>query len=60
MKADECMFVADEISDLEGAKKLGMRTLLVRQGSNTLCEAEDPGFKPDFECERISEITKFL
>jgi putative hydrolase of the HAD superfamily len=60
MKADECMFVADEISDLEGAKKLGMRTLLVRQGSNTLCEAEDPDFKPDFECEHISEIIKFL
>jgi len=60
MKADECMFVADEISDLEGAKKLGIRTLLVRQGSNTLCEAEDPDFKPDFQCEHISEITKFL
>jgi putative hydrolase of the HAD superfamily len=60
LKADECMFVADEISDLEGAKKLGMRTLLVRQGSNTLSEAEDPDFKPDFECEHISEITKFL
>jgi ribonucleotide monophosphatase NagD (HAD superfamily) len=52
--------VADEISDLEGAKKLGMKTLLVRQGSNTLCEAEDPDFKPDFECEHISEITKFF
>jgi len=45
---------------LEVAKKLGMRTLLVRQGSNTLCEAEDPDFKPDFQCENISEITKFL
>jgi putative hydrolase of the HAD superfamily len=60
MKADECIFVADEISDLEGAKKLGIRTLLVRQGSDTLCEAEDPDLKPDFQCEHISEITEFL
>lgn len=58
--ADECIFVADEISDLEGAKAVGLWTMLVRQGSNTLCEAKDPCFKPDLQCNQISEVTQFL
>ena len=58
--ADECIFVADEISDLEGAKRIGMQTLLLRQGSSTFREAKDPNFKPDFQCCRISEITEIL
>jgi FMN phosphatase YigB (HAD superfamily) len=60
LKGDECVFVADEISDLEGARRLGMRTLLVRQGVSTLCEVEDLGFKPDFEVERVAQIVDFL
>lgn len=56
----ECIFVADEISDLEGAREVGMKTLLVSQGPYTTHEAKDPNFKPDFECNRIKEITKFL
>ena len=60
LKSDECVFVADEISDLEGARKLGMKTLLVRQGSSTFCEAEDLSFRPDFECEHASQIINFL
>lgn len=59
-KGHECIFVADEISDLEGARPLKMKTLLVRQGSSTYSEAKDPDFKPDAECKRISEITGFL
>jgi FMN phosphatase YigB (HAD superfamily) len=59
-KGHECIFVADEISDLEGATPLKMKTLLVRQGSSTHSEAKDPNFKPDAECRRISEITRFL
>jgi HAD superfamily hydrolase (TIGR01549 family) len=55
-----CVFVADEISDLEGACDLGLKTLLVRQGSYTAYEARNPDFKPDFECDRISEICSFL
>lgn len=55
-----CIFVADEISDLEGARALGLKTLLVRQGSHTYHEAEDHHFKPDFDCDHISDITKFL
>jgi putative hydrolase of the HAD superfamily len=60
LEGHECIFVADEISDLEGARPLKMKTLLVRQGSNTYSEAKDPNFKPDLECKRISEITRFL
>jgi FMN phosphatase YigB (HAD superfamily) len=60
LSANECIFVADEISDLEGARELGMKTLLVRQGSNTYCEAKDLNFKPDFQCSHFSEIVRFL
>lgn len=60
LEPDECIFVADEISDLEGAREVGLNTLLVLQGSLTTYEAKDPNFKPDFKCDRISEITRFL
>jgi putative hydrolase of the HAD superfamily len=60
LKPEECTFVADEISDLEGARKLGLKTLLVRQGSSTTHDAEDPHFKPDFQCDKLVEILKFL
>jgi len=60
LEPNECIFVADEISDLEGAREVGLKTLLVRQGSHTTQEAKDLNFKPDFECSSISEITRFL
>jgi len=60
LEPNECIFVADEISDLEGARQVGLKTLLVRQGSHTTHEAKDLNFKPDFECNSISEITRFL
>jgi putative hydrolase of the HAD superfamily len=60
LKASECIFVADEISDLEGARAVGMMTLLVRQGTSTFCEVNNPCFKPDFECNHVSEIVQFL
>lgn len=56
----ECVFVADEISDLEGARGIGLKTMLVLQGQSTFQEAEDVNFKPDFQISRISEITKIL
>ncbi|MFP3985661.1 MAG: HAD family hydrolase [Candidatus Bathyarchaeia archaeon] len=60
VKPDECIFVADEISDLEGAKEIGMKTILVLQGLNTFHDAKDPDFQPDFKCNSITEITTFL
>jgi len=60
LEPNDCIFVADEISDLEGAREVGLKTLLVRQGLYTTREAKDPTFKPDFECPRVSEITNFL
>lgn len=56
----ECVFVADEISDLEGARNVGLKTILVRQGEQTTQNAKDPNFKQGFQCCNISEISKFL
>jgi len=60
LEPDDCIFVADEISDLEGAGEVGMKTLLVRQGSRTFHDAKDPDFQPDFQCNNISEIIGLL
>jgi HAD superfamily hydrolase (TIGR01509 family) len=60
LEANECVFVADEISDLEGAKEVGLKTILVLQGTNLFTEAKDLNFKPDFEIEKISEVTSIV
>jgi HAD superfamily hydrolase (TIGR01509 family) len=60
LEARECVFVADEISDLEGAREIGLQTMLVKQGSSTFQEAKDLDFRPDFQINRISDIIKFL
>lgn len=60
LSPEVCIFVSDEISDLEGAREVGLKTLLVHQGEHTTQKAKDPNFKPDFQCKHISEITKFL
>lgn len=60
LEPNECVFVADEISDLEGAKEVGMKTILVRQGLHTFHDAKDPDFQPDFRCNNITKITRFL
>jgi len=60
LEAHECIFVADEISDLEGAREIGLGTMLVRQGLNTFQEAKNMNFEPDFQINQISEITRFL
>ena len=60
LEAYECAFVADEISDLEGAREIGLETILVRQGFNTFQDAKDVNFKPDFQISQISEVTRIL
>ncbi len=60
LKAEECAFIADEISDLEGARETGMKTILIRQGLSTLKDAKNANFKPDFQISQISEVTKVL
>ena len=60
LEANECVFIADEISDLEGAREMELKTVLVRQGSNTFQDAKDMNFKPDFQIDYISEVTKIL
>ena len=56
----ECIFVADEISDLEGAREIGLKTLLVRQGEYITHEAKNPDFEPDLQCDFIANITQLL
>ena len=60
LEAQECVFVADEISDLEGAREIGLMTILVRQGSSTFQDAKDMNFKPDFQINQITEVTEIL
>jgi FMN phosphatase YigB (HAD superfamily) len=60
LEARECVFVADEISDLEGAKEVGLKTILVLQGDNLYTEAKDLNFKPDFKIERISDVISLV
>ena len=60
LDADQCIFVADEISDLEGATDVGMKTILIRQGKHTFHKAKNQKFQPDFQCNNISEITNIL
>ncbi|MDQ1279782.1 MAG: putative hydrolase of the superfamily [Thermoproteota archaeon] len=60
LKPEDCLFVADEINDLEGAREVGLNTLLVHQGTHTWDEAIDPNFKPEYECNKFSEIIKLL
>ncbi|MGB9135158.1 MAG: HAD family hydrolase [Candidatus Bathyarchaeia archaeon] len=60
LEAKECVFIADEISDLEGAREVGLKTILVRQGLNTFHDAKNVNFKPDFQVNQISEVTKIL
>lgn len=59
-KADECVFVADEISDLEGAREIGLKTILVLQGHSTFVEAKDLNFRPDFQISQISEVIRII
>lgn len=60
LEAHECIFVADEISDLEGAREIGLETMLVRQGPDTFQGAKNVNFKPEFKISQISEITRLL
>ena len=60
LQPNECIFVSDQISDLEGAREVRLKTFLVHQGPNIFHEANDRNFKPDYQCNHIFEIIKFL
>lgn len=60
LKAEDCVFVADQISDLEGARDVGLKTILIRQGKNANLDIKYQVFKPDYEFTKISEIIKIL
>ncbi len=60
LRPKECIFVSDSISDLEGAKEVGIQAFLISRRENTTYCAKHPNFKPDFKCKHISEIIEFL
>lgn len=65
LRPEECVFVSDSISDLEGAREVGLKTILIRQGEYpfsfvTPSKAKDPNFKPAFQCKHISQIFECL
>ena len=60
LESEECVFVADEISDLEGAREIGIETILVQQGRNRFQDAKNLEFRPDFQISQISEIINVL
>jgi len=60
LRPEESVFVSDAISDLEGAREVGLKTILIRQGEHTTHGAKDLNFKPDFRCKHISEIVDYL
>jgi len=60
LRAEDCVFVADEISDLEGAREIGLKTMLVLQGQSIFQEAKDLNFRPEFQISQISEVARFL
>ena len=65
LRPEECVFVSDAISDLEGARKLGLKTILIRQREYPFSfvregKAKDANFEPDFKCKHISQIIKCL
>jgi len=57
-KPEECLMVGDRPeTDIAGAKKAGMRTLLLLRGKSRKTKSSE---KPDFEIEAHSEIFKVL
>jgi len=57
---DECMMISDDpLSDLRGAKKLGMKTVFVTSGkykNEEILKSLNKKFQPDFIYQNISQI----
>jgi HAD superfamily hydrolase (TIGR01450 family) len=59
-KPDDCIMISDDpLSDLMGAKKLGMKTVFVTSGKykdEEILKSLNKKFHPDFICQNISQI----
>lgn len=61
VKADEAVFVGDSPrEDMEGAADVGLRTVLVLSGFNSLKGLEECGVKPDFVVGDLVELCRML
>lgn len=57
----ETLFVSDDLTtDLQGAQKLGIRTVLVETGTHTAADAERLGIKPDHIVPSLADVPALL
>lgn len=60
-EADTIAMIGDRLStDIAGANKVGLRTILVLSGISTRAEAEQGGIKPDYIFDDITAVGEFL
>jgi len=59
VKADEALYVGDTpLEDIEGAKKVGMRTVFIPSQFNSLKDMQKAPLQPDHVIEKLSDILK--
>ena len=57
VRADQAVFVGDSPrEDIEGAKSVGLLTVFVSSGFNSLKDLEECGVKPDFVVQGLAEL----
>jgi FMN phosphatase YigB (HAD superfamily) len=61
VEADEAVFVGDTPSeDIEGAKKVGMKTIFIPSQFNSLDDMQRAPQQPDYTIEKLSDILAIL
>jgi putative hydrolase of the HAD superfamily len=61
LKAQEALFVGDTpLEDIEGAKKVGMKTVFIPSQFNSLADMQKASLQPDYIIEKLMDIFKIL
>jgi putative hydrolase of the HAD superfamily len=61
LKADQVLYVGDTpLEDIEGAKKVGMKTVFIPSQFNSLEEMQKAALQPDHVIEKLSDIFRVL
>ncbi|MCK4933562.1 HAD-IA family hydrolase, partial [Candidatus Bathyarchaeota archaeon] len=61
MKAEETFFVGDTpLEDIQGAKKVGMKTVFIPSQFNTLIDMEKVETPPDHYIENLRDLSEIL
>lgn len=60
-KAENAVMIGDRIdNDVVPAKKMGMKTVWIRQGGGGLWQLQDPEQQPDFTVDNLGELVKIF